>query len=204
MEFNPSKCQVINITRQKTVKDTSYFLHKIKLESVPSAKYLGVDITKDLSWNTHINRITNKANQTLGFLRRNIKVHSTQLKSVAYKTLVRPQLEYCSTVWSPYTQTNIAKLEAVQRRAARWASNDYRQTSSVTDMLLSLNWRLLELRRIDCRLGLLYKITNDLVAIPAHPYMTLTNRPSRQSHDFHIDRLRPQQTPISSQPSPGL
>ena len=184
MEFNPSKCQVIHITRSKKLIDTTYYLHNTKLESTSSAKYLGVTIAEDLTWNKHINNITKKANQTLGFLRRNIKVHSEELKSTAYKTLVRPQLEYCSSVWSPHTETAINQVEAVQRRAARWTKHDYGRTSSVTDMLQSLQWRRLDQRRIDSRLSLCYKITNSLVAIPLEDYMTLTNRRSRHSHEL--------------------
>ena len=45
----------------------------------------------------HIDSVSKKANQTLGFLKRNIKVHNKDLKSTAYTTLVRPQLEYAST-----------------------------------------------------------------------------------------------------------
>ena len=182
MEFNPSKCQVIHITKARTPIDTTYNLHNIKLGSTTSAKYLGVDISNDLSWTTHINRITKTANQTLGFLRRNIKVHSEKLKSTAYTTLVRPQLEYCSTVWSPHHITAIDQIEAVQRRAARWAKRDYGRTSSVSEMLVSLGWRRLDLRRIDARLALFYKIRNDLVAIPLGDYLTMTNRPPRHSH----------------------
>ena len=83
----------------------------------------------NLSWTTHIDSVSKKANQTLGFLKRNIKVHNKDLKSTAYTTLVRPQLEYASTVWSPHTAT---KLEAVQLRSAHWATRDYQRTSSVT------------------------------------------------------------------------
>ena len=184
MEFNPTKCQVIHITRSKNIIPTSYYLHNTKLEATKSAKYLGVTISDNLSWNTHINNITKTANQTLGFLRRNIKVHSEQLKSVAYQTLVRPQLEYCSTIWSPNSECGIHQIEAVQRRAARWVKHDYRRTSSVTEMLQSLHWRRLDLRRIDSRLSLMYKITNELVAIPLDDYLTLTNRQSRHSHSL--------------------
>ena len=60
--------------------------------------------------------MSKKANQTLGFLKRNINVHKQDLKSTAYKTLVRPQLEYASTVWSPHTATDLQKIESVQRR----------------------------------------------------------------------------------------
>ena len=137
MQLNPSKCQVLQITK------------KGKTESVPAAKYLGVTIADDLSWSKHIDITTKKANQTLGFLKRNIRVHNKDLKSVAYKTLVRPQLVYASTVWYPHTTTDINKVEAVQRRAARWATRDYRYTSSVTTMLKDLNWRPLDQRRID-------------------------------------------------------
>ena len=91
MEFNPSKCQVIHITRSKTPIPTQYTLHNCILESVSSATYLGVDISSDhLSWDTHTNRISKKANNTLGFLRRNIKIHSESLNSSAYKVRVRP------------------------------------------------------------------------------------------------------------------
>jgi len=58
-------------------------------------------------------------------------IHS---ESSAYKVLVRPQLEYCSTVFCPFTDSNISRLGAVQRRAARWVNYDYGQTSSVTEI----------------------------------------------------------------------
>ena len=78
-------------------------------ETVSAAKYLGVIISEDLKWTNHINNITKKANQTLGFLKRNIRVHNN-LKAIPYKILVRPQWEYVSTLWSPYTATDIHKL----------------------------------------------------------------------------------------------
>ena len=63
--------------------ETKYFLHDTMLDSVSSAKFLGVTISDDLSWSTHIDNITKRANQTLGFLKRNIRVHNKDLKSVA-------------------------------------------------------------------------------------------------------------------------
>ena len=122
--------------------------------------------------------------QTLGFLKRNIRVHNKDLKSTAYKTLVRPQLEYASTVWSPQTDLDINKLESVQRRAARWVTHDYQYTSSVSSMLQDLNWRTLDQRRIDSRLVLLYKVTYDLVAIPASDYLIRNTRPSSRNHSM--------------------
>ena len=139
MEFKPSKCQFIHVTRSKNPIPTQYTLHNCILQSVSSTKYLGVDISSDISWDTYIDRISKKANNTLCFLRRNIKIHSESLKSSAYKVLVCPQLEYCSTVWYPFTDSNISKLEAVLLRAARWVKHNYGQTSSVTDMMQTLH-----------------------------------------------------------------
>ena len=71
MEFNPSKCQVVHVTGcRKTVK-TAYVSHGQVLESVPCARYLGVDISSGLPWNSHIDRVTANANWTIGFIRRN-------------------------------------------------------------------------------------------------------------------------------------
>jgi hypothetical protein len=43
-----------------------------------------------------------------------------RINEQAYFTLARPLVEYASTIWDPYTQTDINKVEAVQRRAARY------------------------------------------------------------------------------------
>ena len=52
------------------------------------------------------------------------------VKEVCYKSMVRPILEYSSTVWSPYTDKNIINLiESVQRRAARFVTNTYDRMS---------------------------------------------------------------------------
>ena len=131
-----------------------YSLHGQVLQEIDHAKYFGLDISRDLSWNNHIQNVTVKANRTLGFIRRNICTKHAGIRETAYTTLVRPQVEYASPVWSPYTQTNINKVEKVQRRAARWVSNDYSSYSSVTQMLNTLGWGSLEQRRLDARLKL--------------------------------------------------
>ena len=72
MNFNPLECQVLHVARIKTPIPFKSFLHNTELESVSAAKYLGVTISEDLRWGKHMDNITKKANQTLGFLKRNI------------------------------------------------------------------------------------------------------------------------------------
>ena len=137
---------------------SQYTLHGQTLESVDSANYLSVTISQDLNWKKHINNITGKANRTLGFIKRNVKTKNESVKELAYKTLVRPQVEYASTIWSPHTKQNTQKIEMVQRRAARWVENNYSTYDSVSTMLDNLGWRSLENRRIDSRLFMFNRI----------------------------------------------
>ena len=85
MDFNPSKCQVLHISKSRHPAQHIYMLHGQVLEAMDHAKYLGVDISKDLSWNTHINRISTNANRTLDFLKRNIKTKTQQSAQVHTK-----------------------------------------------------------------------------------------------------------------------
>ena len=189
MEFNPGKCQVIHITLSKSPVKSRYFMHNQELESVDAAKYLGVTISKDLSWNTHINNIISTANKTLGFVKRNVVTKNKDIKTMAYNSLVHQQVEYASAVWSPYTKENINKIEKVQRRAARWVSNDYSSYSSVTDMLSNLGWRSLENRRTDTRLAMFYKIVYGLVAIPLPSYFEHPEVYTRHMHSLSYRQI---------------
>ena len=89
----PDKCQVISISRPRSVYRNKYYLHGHTLSHVASAKYLGVTIAEDMSWNKHIDNITFKANNTLSFLKQNLQISNPNLKATAYQTLVRPQIE---------------------------------------------------------------------------------------------------------------
>ena len=74
-------------------------------------------------------------------------------------------LTYASTVWSPYVRTNIARLEMVQRKAARFVFNKFSPYSSVTSMLSKLNWQSLEVRRTNAIITMFYKIINNIICI---------------------------------------
>ena len=64
MEFHPQKCSVLHITRSRNLKYKQYTLHGHILVKEDNAKYLD----KTLSWNNHINEVTQKAYASLDFL----------------------------------------------------------------------------------------------------------------------------------------
>ena len=104
-------------------------------------KCLGVTITNDLKWNTHISNICTKANRTLGFLRRTLFSCPQNVKEAAYKGMVRPILEYGSLVWDPHPDKLKKELEKVQNRAARFVTRNYDyETGSMTGILGQLKW----------------------------------------------------------------
>lgn len=81
MKLNVDKCKYMRLTR--TIKHTpvnTYFLNGSPLSSVTTYKYLGVQISDNLSWQPHIEYISNNANRMLGFLRRNFSRAPTSLK----------------------------------------------------------------------------------------------------------------------------
>ena len=97
MRFQTVKCNMMQLTRKRTKKiHASYTLEGTDLGNVESIKYLGVTITNGLRWN-----VCTKANRTLGFLRRNLYSCPQEVKEAAYKGLVRPVLNYGSSVWDP-------------------------------------------------------------------------------------------------------
>ena len=105
------------------------------VQETNSHPYLGVEITKDLKWKTHVNQISAKGNRALGFIKRNLSNCNEEIKLTAFNTLVRPTIGYCSAVWDPHNQDQIYQLEAIQRRAVRFIKNDYSKKTSVTELL---------------------------------------------------------------------
>ena len=89
-------------------------------------------------------------------------------KELCYKAMVRPIMEYASVIWDPSTDTNIHKLEMVQRRAARMVFSDFKSTSSVTPMLRQLQWSTLQERRAQTQVVMMYRIVYHLVDISSY------------------------------------
>ena len=96
-----------------------------------------------MDWSQHVSEISSKATKTLGFLRRNLAFAPRSTKEVAYKTLVRPKLEYAAPIWSPHSKLQINRIEKVQRTATRWTCRRWQTRVVSAKCLMSLNGHLL-------------------------------------------------------------
>ena len=168
MEFHPGKCELLRIStkREHNISKFNYSIHNTVIEATKHAKYLGVTIMCNLQWNYHIECITKKASNTLGFVQRNFKNCPRNIKEKLYKSYVRPGLEYASSVWDPFTGENIGRIERVQRRAARCVTSVFGRDQSVSALLEELKWQPLQERRARAKLILAHKGINHVTDIP--------------------------------------
>ena len=122
LTLNPTKCKTMIISQKwNLVKPHAQFtLNSSPLEQVETFKYLGILLSLDLSWSSHIDFICTKARKLIGLLYRrfygNVDNHSLL---ELYSVLVRPHLEYAAPIWNPHFIKDTNKLESVQRFALK-------------------------------------------------------------------------------------
>ena len=123
IEANPIKSELLYpllpSTRPITLPDL--FLCDEPLPVVHSVKLLGVHINSQLTWSTHVDAITSKANRCIFMLIQAKKFHfSTDSVLAVYILYIRTALEYAAPVWhSGLTVAEDTQIERIQRRCLR-------------------------------------------------------------------------------------
>ena len=184
MEFHPGKCQTLRITNKINPIISTYHIHDIPISDTPSAKYLGVILDSKLTWKEQYRSISRKCNNTLAFLRRNLPPNCPrQVREKSFNTLVRPSAEYGCQVWDPHYQTDIQYLEKIQKRGARFATNNFCMEHGNSEKnLKNLGWNTLEERRLQLKLTTFKKAHLNLLELPLENLQPKTRR-TRQGGD---------------------
>lgn len=175
LKFNPSKCKAMLLSRKRSKMSIpcTLLLNQMPLEFVDSFKYLGLNITSDLTWSRHIETITSKARRLVGLLFRQFyHCADTNTLKKLYVSLIRPHLEYACQVWDPSSAKECNLLEKVQRFASRVCLKTWNMDYS--EMLNSLDLPSLQTRRKVQKLSLLYKIINAEAEFPEAPLTSRT------------------------------
>jgi hypothetical protein len=146
LQINVKKTKEILISFTKSaIQVPNLKIDNEEIERVTEAKLLGVNISSDLKWHTHINYMVKKCNQRLHYLRHLKKAGLQQddLKAV-HVALIRPILEYAVQVWSTgLSKKSCDDIEMIQKRACRIILPFVRYS----DALQQLNLPSLEQRR---------------------------------------------------------
>ncbi|CAB4016202.1 Hypothetical predicted protein, partial [Paramuricea clavata] len=121
MMVNPKKTKDMWISfSQSSSEPPPIQTDGIEIERVNSFKLLGVWVQNDLKWNTHVCKITKRANKLLFLLRECRKSFlPPEIGLLTYTSKIRPILEYASPVWGGIPKYLEAEIERVQQRSLR-------------------------------------------------------------------------------------
>ena len=179
LAINPQKSTLLVISRQRD-KPTA----TISVPCSNSVKYLGITISSDLRWNTHVLNTCKSAKQKLGLLYRHFHQADQRTLCHLYKTLVLPKLDYCSSVWDPHTMTLINSLESVQGFAAKMCTKTWSARSS--QLFNSLHWPSLRSRRNRLKAQLSRRIIRNDSILPSSLYHPAHHRNPRTSNSMPV------------------
>ena len=191
LRFNIAKCKFMRIGNSAafpySMFDSTSNL-SLEISEVQEEKDLGIWCTKDLKPSLQCRRAAAKAMQVLGLLRRSFKHVSGDLLTFLYKMYVRPHLEYCIQVWSPYLAKDIDLLEKVQRRATKLLP-------SLSNLPYESRLEKLDLYSLYCRrkrgdLIETYKILNGYYDIDSTSFFTFSNTTTTRGHHHKLFRYQ--------------
>ena len=154
LPFNIPKCKCLHYGKNNP--NHQYYLNGSLISNCKEEKDLGITFDSTLKFKIHMNNIVSKANQMLGLIRRHFKNLDSQNLISLYKSLVRTNLEYGQSIWSPYQIGDRKLLENVQRRFTKLIPN--LKNLPYKERLQLLNLPSLNYRRIRGDLIQLYNI----------------------------------------------
>ena len=132
------------------------------IEEVNSHAHLGLTLQNNMSWNTYVLEIYDKASKRLNMLKLfKFYLDRSNLRCL-YTSLIRPLMEYADIVWDNYcTSGSSDLLESVQYNAAKIFRGAIKGTRA-RKLRKELAWVKLETRRKIHKLSFLYKCVNGI------------------------------------------
>ena len=164
LNITKTKCMFLG-TRQRLdliPENPDISINGCQIERVKTYKCLGVYIDELITWESHINIISNKVAKGLGVLRRLRPFVPRNTLITIYNSLIAPYLDYCSTVWGSIGNFLSQKAQKLQNRAARIITHSNYDTRS-KDILNNLGWKDLAERRRQQLATIMFKTMNNQV-----------------------------------------
>jgi len=160
--FNELKTVYMIVSKKKQQQHyPDITMNNTVLKKVTSHTHLGLTLNDSLTWDDHIERITSKASSRVGCLKRIRSLLPRSTLETLYKSMVRPVLEYGSTIFDNLPIKLNARLENIQRSAALTCSGAMQRTNRA-NLLKELGWDTLQERRKYFRLSLFFKMTHGM------------------------------------------
>ena len=162
VKFNPFKSEsmVVSRKRNKPVHPPLTMLDA-PIINVDSHKHLGLTLSSDGSWHTHINFIKEKAWTRINMIRCLKYTLNRKSLETLYLSFIRPVIEYADVVWDNCSAQEGEDIEKIQYEAARIITGCTRLVS-INDLLLESGLEPLSERRKKHRLILFYKMVKGI------------------------------------------
>ena len=178
IEISYSKCSTI--TLGLPTPTPTFHLGTNSLPHSVVVKDLGLLIDPTLKFNLHILDLTKRARQRSSLIFRSFLSRDPIILLRAFKTYIRPLLEYSSTVWNPSTIHLIDKLESVQRSFTKRLNGLSHLPYSAR--LSNTKLQSLELRRLIIDLITCFNIVKGFSSIPLSALFSPSNNLSSRGH----------------------
>lgn len=184
MPLNDTKCTVLHIGQNNP--KLNYHFEQTQILSVTKQKDLGITISSDLKWETHITQMCKKANSMIYLIQRSFKDLSKEMILKLYRSYVRPKLEYAHAIWSPYYVKDIEQIERVQRRITKLPQE--LKDLTYVERLEQLKITTLKVRRSRGDLVETFKILNNHYACNLREIYHLNHNINLRGHNIRLSK----------------
>ena len=162
VKFSPPKTESLIISNKTHLEEhPPLSMEGSVLKEVTHHKHVGIILTKDLSWHSHICSIEEKAKSRINRLSQfKYRLDRRSLERV-YISNIRPIMEYGDVIWAGGNIGDLDKLDMAQKNAARVVMGATARCDTST-LINDVAWPMLASRRRIHRLTMFYQIVNDL------------------------------------------
>ena len=185
LDLSTDKCYYFQIGYSNYV--LLYHIGPDILHPCQSIVDLGVTVSSALKHSLNCSNIASKACSRAFLVFKTFLSRNPTILARACITYVRPLLEYCYRVWSPFLRQDVRLIENVQRSFTRRLFRRCRLPQcSYKDRLAYLNLPTLELRRIYSDLIFMFKLTHGLISTSLINALNYAKCDSTRGHSYKL------------------
>ena len=149
-----------------TLKRLDFSLHlifdNVVINFVGSHKHLGVTLSSNGQWHTHVENTVSSATRILGIMRKLKYSLCRNALNQMYMSYMLPVIEYASVVWGGCSERDSQTLQKIQNEAARLVTGLTRSVS-LENLYKECGWASLSQRRHQNKLAFMYNFNTDMV-----------------------------------------
>ena len=121
LRMNVAKTQLMVLSRKGRRDEANSVQVKVGNDELKKdcARYLGMEIDRDLTWKAHIERMHRQCMGKLAVIRRVGSYLPCHIRKLLYQSFVLSHLDYCSVVWNNCGATLTGRVERIQNYALR-------------------------------------------------------------------------------------